>query len=180
MTRPAHNTVEAPREVVDRVVLEKMEGNRTAIAPGHLNRIVWNEIKDSPALIEAFVMDAVNVAYIRITERQHTTKRAAQPAPVVNLATRRANVQAAQQEATIKTEGYQKGRDKFATALESVRNMRFANGKGILDQTVEHIQNLGSWSIAILRALPKNAKPKDTLRQLGISLEQVTKLRTFD
>jgi hypothetical protein len=75
--------------------------------------------------------------------------------------------------------GKARGNQKFERALAAVRSMSFANGKGILDQTVSDIQSLGSWTIGILRILPKSAAPTDRIGKY-LTLEEVTKIRTFD
>jgi len=72
-----------------------------------------------------------------------------------------------------------KGKDRFTQNREAVEQMRFANGLGILQQTIADVQSLGSWSVALIRALPKTAKSTDLLGKF-LTMDQVTKLRTFD
>lgn len=66
----------------------------------------------------------------------------------------------------------------YEDAKKRITEMVFADGKGILKQTVGNIGKLGSWAGAILRALPSHAKTTDLLEEY-LSLDQVTRLRTF-
>ena len=71
------------------------------------------------------------------------------------------------------------GRSKYDRARDAIMAMRFPNGQDLRQQTVEGIQKLGSWAGAIIRALPRNAKPTDKIGQ-HLSWDQLVRLRTFE
>ena len=71
------------------------------------------------------------------------------------------------------------GKSKYERAKDGITAARFPNGRDILNQTVGDIQKLGTWTGAILQALPKTAKLTDRIGQY-LTLDQLTKLRTFD
>ena len=72
-----------------------------------------------------------------------------------------------------------RGKSRFEEHKAEIAQMRFANGRGILQQTVSDIQSLGTFAAAILLALPRTASQTDEIGQY-LTLDKVTKLRTFN
>lgn len=170
------------RDIVDDLVAEKMKRNPSATSPGHLDSIVWNEIKDDKDTLRSFVIDAVQVAYQRIVARE----RATTPAAPVRTGSPHLRVAPLPTPATRTTAPSPDRAPARAHAKEQVNklfgileNYHWPNGKALLEPTLREVGQFSGWGQAILRAAPKHAKDTDTLGK-HFTADELFKLRTWD
>lgn len=144
---------ELPREVVDRIVGDKMRRNPTADRR-HLSRIVWREIENDVNALRAFVADAVGVAFDRIVERERDHEPDRRPdRTVIQL---RPPVDPEKQRA--------QARDISESLYASLETYIWPNGKPLLDVTVREVGQFSGWGQAILHLSKlKHAKPDDRI-----------------
>lgn len=157
------------RDIVDRLVQSKMRGNPTAVSPGHLDRIIWNEIKGDPKLLEAFAADATHLAYSRITDREREPSPPRREPPPHREPT-------PHREPPPPPEVI----DKHVSNLRRVFDATvWPNGKPLLKATVREVGNFSAWGQAILTCSKlKCAKPDDEIGKY-MTADDCYKLRTW-